>query len=56
MPAPAQVQLIMQLYLDAKQVQHKTYEALRAPEVMDLMDSPLFKRAQTISTPLVSRA
>lgn len=39
-----EVQLILQAYLVAKQVQHKSYEAMRAPSVWDLLRTPLYKR------------
>ena len=38
------MQLILQGYLIAKTVQHKSYEAMRALSIFDLLTSPLYKR------------
>jgi len=45
----AEVQLILQLYLDAKTVQHKSYEVLRSNDVLDLLDAPLWKNRARFS-------
>merc|ERR1712216_503526 len=39
----AEVQLILQAYLVAKTVQHRSYEALRAASIFDLLLTPLYK-------------
>lgn len=39
-----EVQLILQAYLVAKQVQHKSYEAMRASSVWELLRGPLYKK------------
>ena len=39
----AEVQLILQAYLVAKTVQHRSYEAQRAARIFDLLRAPLYK-------------
>ena len=44
MAAECEVQLLLQAYLVAMTVQHKSYEAMRAASIFDLMKGPLYKR------------
>lgn len=43
-PVVAEVQLLLQAFLDAKTVQHKSYEVSRVPSIHELMRAPLFRR------------
>ena len=57
----AEVQLILQAYLVAKTVQHRSYEAMRAPSVFDLVRAPLYKEpwgeiAERLSDPAMPTA